>query len=105
MINYYNYLGKKQVSAVTQKYVDALGYINSKYEKQIRELTGDEMQQKQVQENLLLANKAMRNGEARLARVFLKKIFKTGFSKKAFVYYFLSFFPYKTMLKVRSFVG
>ena len=105
MINYYNYLGKKQISAVTQKYVDAFGYINSKYENEMRELTGDEMHQKQVQENLLLANKAMRNDEARLARVFLKKVLKTGFSKKAFVYYFLSFFSYKTVLKVRSFVG
>ena len=105
MINYYNYLGAKQVSAVTQKYIDAFKYINEKYEKQMRILSEDEMRQKQTEENFLLANKAMRNGEAKLARVYLKKIMKVGFSKKAVVYYFLSFLSYKTVLKVRSMVG
>lgn len=105
MINYYNYLGKKQVSAVTQKYIDAFEYINNKYKTQMKELSADEMHQKNVEENFLLANKAMRNGESKLARVYLRKILKTGFSKKAFAYYFLSFASYKTVLKVRSFVG
>lgn len=105
MINYYNYLGKKQVSAVTQKYVDAFGYINKKYEKEMNELSIDEMHQKQIEENFLLANKAMRNGEAKLARIYLKRILKNSFSKKAFAYYFLSFASYKMVLKVRSFIG
>lgn len=105
MINYYNYLGKKQVSAVTQKYIDAFEYINKKYENKMRTLDTEEMHQKQTEEYFLLANKAMRNGEAKLARVYLKKIMKLGFSKKAFVYYFLSFASYKTVLKVRSMVG
>jgi hypothetical protein len=105
MINYYNYLGKKQVSAVTQKYVDAFKYINKKYEKQMNLLSDDEIHHKQIEENFLLANKAMRNGEAKLARIYLKKILKSGFSKKAFVYYFLSFASYKTILHVRSLVG
>ena len=105
MINYYNYLGKKQVSAVTQKYVDAFGYINKKYEKEMNELSIDEMHQKQIEENFLLANKAMRNGEAKLARIYLKRILKNSFSKKAFAYYFLSFASYTMVLKVRSFIG
>ena len=105
MINYYNYLGKKQVSAVTQKYIDAFEYINKKYEEQMKSLNSNEMHQKQVEENFLLANKAMRNGESKLARRYLKKILKSGFSKKAFVYYFLSFASYKSVLKVRSMVG
>lgn len=105
MINYYNYIGKKQVSAVTQKYIDAFEYINVKYKTQIESLNANEMHQKQIEENFLLANKAMRNGEAKLARRYLKKILKYGFSKKAFVYYFLSFASYKSVLKVRSMVG
>ena len=68
-------------------------------------LTEEEMHQKQIEENFLLANKAMRNGEAKLARLYLKKILKKGFSKKAFVYYILSFASYKTVLKVRSIVS
>ena len=68
-------------------------------------LSEDEKYQKQVEENFLLANKAMRNGESKTARKYLKKILKHGFSKKAFVYYILSFASYKTVLKVRSLVG
>lgn len=105
MINYYNYLGKKQVSAVTQKYIDAFAYINEKYVLEMETLSEDEKYQKQVEENFLLANKAMRNGESKTARKYLKKILKHGFSKKAFVYYILSFASYKTVLKVRSLVG
>lgn len=105
MINYYNYLGNKQVSAVTQKYIDAFEYINKKYQKYMETLSKEEMHQKQIEENFLLANKAMRNGEAKLARLYLKKILKSGFSKKAFVYYILSFASYKTVLKVRSIVS
>lgn len=71
----------------------------------MKSLNSNEMHQKQVEENFLLANKAMRNGESKLARRYLKKILKSGFSKKAFVYYFLSFASYKSVLKVRSMVG
>ena len=105
MINYYNYLGKKQVSAVTQKYVDAFEYINKKYATEMHSLSKEEMHQKQIEENFLLANKAMRNGESKLARKYLRKILKKGFSKKAYVYFLLSFTSYKVVLKVRSIVG
>lgn len=105
MINYYNYLGKKQISAVTQKYVEAVEYINIKYKVQMAELNPSEQLLKQIEENFLLANKAMRNGEAKLARHYLKKILKLRFSKKAFAYYLLSFASYRSVLKLRSLLG
>jgi len=105
MINYYNYLGKKQVSAVTKKYIDAFTYINEKYKAQLINLNERELREKQIAENLLLANKAMRNNEAKLARQYLLKIMKSGFSKKSLAYYLMSFTSYKTVLKIRSKLG
>lgn len=105
MINYYNYLGKKQVSAVTKKYIDAFAYINEKYKAQMRSLDEKELHEKQTAEDFLLANKAMRNSKAKLARQYLSKILKSGFSKKAFAYYLLSFTSYKTVLKMRRKLG
>lgn len=102
LINYYNYRGEKQVSAVTQKYIDAFEYINRKYEKELNALNEQEICQKLVEQNFLLANKAMRNGEAKVSRNYLKSILRQRFSKKAFLYYYLSFTSYKLVLKVRS---
>ena len=102
MINYYNYTGKKQVSALTQKYIDAFDYINSKHNNLLLGLSPQEILKKKQNEWFLLGNKAMRNGEPKLARMYMRKILENGFNKKALVYYILSFSSYKNVLKLRS---
>jgi len=102
LINYYNYTGKKQISAVTKKYENSFKYINEKHKNLIQSLSDEELKKKQCNEWFLLGNKAMRNGEKKLARKYMMMINKSCFSKKAIAYYILSFFNYKYILKLRS---
>ena len=102
MINYYNYTGTKQVSALTRKYIDSFEYINKKYSDLISKLDERQLFEKKNNEYMLLLNKAMRNGDGKLARKYAKKSLKLKFNKKAVLLYFLSFLNYKTVLKVRS---
>ena len=102
MINYYNYTGTKQVSALTQKYIDSFSYINNKYRDLLAGLSAEEAMKKKANECSLLINKAMRNGDGKLAREYAKALKQNGNGKKAFVFYCLSFLKYKTVLKIRS---
>lgn len=104
MINYYNYTGTVQVSSATRKYVDAFKVINNKYREYFDSLSEDEKKAKLHNEYILLSNKAMRNGDGRLARQYLKKDLRLKFNKKAIIYYCFSFFSYRNLLKMRSFV-
>lgn len=102
MINYYNYTGTKQVSALTDKYIESFAYINNKYKDMMDALPAQQHLQKKYNEHMLLANKAMRNGDGKLARKYIKEALKIARGKKAMAYYLLSFFSYKLVLKVRS---
>lgn len=102
LINYYNYTNSKQISALTQKYIDSFEYINSKYHDLYETLTPEEIKAKKNNEYTLLINKAMRNGNGKLARQYAKALRKNGNLKKALVFYCLSFLKYKTVLKIRS---
>lgn len=102
MINYYNYTGTKQVSALTDKYIESFAYINNKYKDMMDALPAQQCLQKKYNEHMLLANKAMRNGDGKLARKYIKEALKIARGKKAMAYYLLSFFSYKLVLKVRS---
>lgn len=102
MINYYNYTGTKQVSALTDKYIEAFAYINDKYKNKMNALPEKMHQEKKYNEYMLLGNKAMRNGDGKLARKYIKEALKVIKSKKAMAYYLLSFCSYKTVLRFRS---
>ena len=102
MINYYNYVGTNQISALTDKYIDSFAYINSKYADLLERLSDEQLQEKKYNEYMLLGNKAMRNGNGKLARKFIKAALKEQRRKKALVYYLLSFTNFKTVLKLRS---
>ena len=102
LINYYNYTNSNQVSASTQKYIDAFAYINNKYAAYFAELPPEKIAEKKRNEYSLLINKAMRNGNGKLARQYAKQLKKNGGGKKALVFWGLSFFKYKTVLKIRS---
>lgn len=102
MINYYNYSGAKQISALTDKYVEAFEYINNKYKNLIEALPIDKQTKKKNNELLSLSNLAMRNGHGKIARTFIKKAIKEKFNKKAIAYYFLSYLSYREVLKIRA---
>ena len=102
MIRYYNYTGTKQVSALTDKYIESFSYINNKYAEKMEALPADKKHEKKYNEYMLLGNKAMRNGDGKLARRFIKAALKEQRGKKALAYYLLSFTNFKTVLKLRS---
>lgn len=102
LINYYNYTGTNQVSSSTQKYIDAFSYINTKHKSLLNELTTNQMSIKKMNECMLLANKAMRNGDSKLTRKYCVQALKYGLCKSALVYWVLSFTSFKTVLKIRS---
>lgn len=102
LIEYYNYTGSKQVSASTQKYIDAFARINEKYREFFAALPAKLRKQKRINELWLLTNKALRNGDGKAARKYAKEAFKMGGGKKALIFYALSFLSYKTVLKLRS---
>ena len=70
MVNYYNYTTGKQVSAITDRYVDAIAYINKKYSRRINNLSPEEKVIKESCDYYLLANKAMRNNNKKLSRSY-----------------------------------
>ncbi len=102
LINYYNYRGSKQVSAVTSKYEKAFEYINHKYKELFDTLNESEQKTKQIGEYTLLGNKAMRNSDKKTARFYYKKVLKTSKSPKHLIYYILGFTNYEFILKLRK---
>lgn len=102
LVNYYNYRGCKQVSAVTQKYVDAFNYINEKYSALYSKLNKEEFSKKKSNECMLIANKAMRNGDSILSRKYIIMALRYSFTVKSVCYYLLSFLSYRTILIMRS---
>lgn len=104
LINYFNYRGGKQVSALTSKYEAAFDYINSKYKNEIAGLSEKDYKIKMQHQYFLLGNKAMRNNDNATARRYFRKLLKISFSKKGFIYYLLTFTNFKVVLKLRSFI-
>lgn len=104
MVNYYNYTTGKQVSAITDRYVDAIAYINKKYSKRINNLSPEEKVIKESCEYYLLANKAMRNNNKSLSRSYFIKALRVRFSLKYLIYYIFTFTSYKTLLKFRRYI-
>ncbi len=104
MVKYYNYTTEKQVSATTNKYVDAIAYINKKYSKRTDYLSPKEKIIKESGEYYLLANKAMRNNNKDLSRSYFIKALRVRFSLKYLIYYIFTFTSYKMLLKFRRYI-
>ena len=102
MVQYYNYRNQTQVSSSTAKYVQATDYINKKYMDLFAKLTPYEYKQKQVNDIMLLGNKAMRNNSPSEARQFFGQAFKINPSLSPVASWVLSFFGYKNMLRLKS---
>lgn len=101
-INYYNTASSNQVSANTEKYIKARRYIADKY-RYITDTFSPELR-KQIDSinEMRIAQRCLRNGKKRDARQFTLKSLKIRFTKQAVALYVASFFPYKTVLRVRG---
>ena len=101
-INYYNSIGRKQVSGNTDKFLSSMETILEKYKNIIGEF--DENYQKEVYagRKISIAQRNLRNNDGKNARKYLKESWKIRPSKKVILMYIGSFFSYKTILKVRS---
>ncbi len=102
MVNYYNYRNQTQVSSSTAKYIQATDYINKKYADLFAKLTPQEYKLKQFNDIMLLGNKAMRNNSPAEARKFYIQAMHTRLSPSSIASWVLSFFGYKTMLRIKS---
>lgn len=101
-INYYNSIGKSQVSGNTDRYISSMQYILEKYREIINSF--DEEYQKHIysSKNMSIAQRCLRNNDGEKARFYLKKSWEIMPSKKAAAMYIGSWFPYRTILRIRS---
>lgn len=102
LINYNNYTNSKQISGSTERYERAIERINEKYSSLFSKLSTEERNRKNINDYLLLSNKALRNGNPKAGRKYIVNAIKKGCFIKGTVLYFLSFFSYSTILKFRS---
>lgn len=102
MINYFNYRNQTQVSSSTAKYVQATEYIDKKYIDLFAQLSPKEYKKKKCNNIMLLGNKAMRNNSPSEARHFFWQAFIIKPSVFPMLSWFLSFFGYENLLKIRS---
>lgn len=101
-INYFNQRGTNQISQVTNNYEISFEHISKKHSKLIGELTSEEKKRRENAKYLLLANKAMRNNDRKVAVQYTLKAFKKKPSIKAIVYGIMALFDYKVVLKARK---
>lgn len=102
MINYYNYSGTKQISSATNKYEEAYDQINKKYRDMIAMMPPEKQREKKYNEYIGLGNRALRNGNGKLARKYIREALKIMMKKKALASYVFSFFDFKLLLRLRS---
>lgn len=81
-VEYYNYKSSNQVSQHTDRYEKAVECLNVKYQELISRLSDNDKKQRDIWLNLLLAKKCIRNGNAKLARKYVKKASKIRNSKE-----------------------
>ena len=101
-INYYNSTSTDQVSSKTEKYIQSRLNIREKYRDEIAKF-GKEFEQKVdiIVENRI-AERCLRNGRNRDARLHARKAWKIKPSKVSVMLIAASFFPYAFIVKVRS---
>lgn len=106
LIYYYNYTSNKkdntQVSSSTEKYAEAIEYINKKYDSLFNKLPEDKKREKRLNDLALLINKSLRNENRKDARKYILKYIGMGKLTKGFLYYLLSYTSYKNILRIRS---
>ena len=103
-VEYYNYDNSNQISGHTEKYENAVKYLDEKYSALIDKLNRVEKKQRNAHFNLVLAKKAMRNGSPQKAREYIKRAAQHRLTKHVMVCYAASFFSRDFTNKVSGFV-
>ncbi|MBH1939368.1 glycosyltransferase family 2 protein [Mobilitalea sibirica] len=100
-VKYYNYKQNNQISQQTDKYLKATEQINTKYKDLILKLSKKQIKMRNNIMALLLSKKEMRNGQYDAARKFAWVAMKEKITLQSFLYFLLTFFPFKVALFFR----
>ncbi|SDZ46632.1 Glycosyltransferase involved in cell wall bisynthesis [Evansella caseinilytica] len=102
LVKYFNYTLNKQISDDINKYENAIEYIDNKYVDLYSIASEEIRKQHQHSMTMLIVNKALRNKNAKMARVYLRNSLLQQPNLKDISMYLLSFFKYETILKLRT---
>ena len=102
MVNYYNYNNSGQISSSYKKYEDAYEFVNNKYKQLFAKLSPEEIKKKYSRQKASLGRRAFRIGEKKVARSYFSQSLSICVQKNVILYYVLTFFDYKLLLKLRS---
>lgn len=102
-VEYYNYDNSNQISGHTDKYEKAVQYLDEKYALLISKLSIEEQRQRKLNFSIVLAKKAMRNGDSHKSRQYIKEAAKTKFTGYILVCYVATFFSKDFANKVSAF--
>ena len=102
LANYYNYNSSGQISSDFQKYEIAYEILHKKYEVLFKKLTKNEWNKKVANQEIEIAIKALRNGNAKVARSYYKKSLKIMFQFKTLFLLLASFFGFSFLLNIRG---
>lgn len=101
-VKYYNAVSNKQISQYTERYAKATGYLKEKYKELFSSLTEEERNERFYGFSFSLVKKAIRNGEKKLARKYIKESRQYKKSRWTWLYWLATFFPAKFLFKIRS---
>jgi len=101
LLNYYNEFGGKQISDNQDKYKTSYDYISAKYHYLYSQMPVREIAKIHLLRLSDQANRCMRNKNAKLARKYICEAIRMGITMKSIMMYFLSFIPFKTILRLR----
>lgn len=102
MIKYYNNSANNQISSNILKYEKAIDILNKKYRMKINEINPDLLTNWDVENNFMMANKALRNSDKKVGRNYIKKNFKIKIRGKDIALYIMSFLNYEWSLKLQK---
>lgn len=101
-VEYYNYKSNNQISQYTERYIEAVRYIDSKYENLLSVLSAKERGARNNVFMLLISKKGMRNGQMKIAIKYALKALEFRITKQAVVCLIASFVPYRVLRKLKS---
>lgn len=98
--NYYNYKVSGQISCNVAKNEEAYKYINAKYAPLFSQLAKKEIDKMKVDQKLAFANMAMRSNKKKESRRFILESIMIMLTTKSIVFFVLSFFRYRLLLRL-----
>lgn len=100
-VDYHNLVSNNQVSWNYKKYADATEYLNKKYEALYTEkLSSKELSRVYSNNMFSIARKAIKSGNSKIARIYLRKSLNYKFRFIVFMSWFASFLPISMINKM-----